>query len=231
MRSPLLGCSLIRHPPLPRLIIIVAVVRCCSILAIFGILKLLVSFLHICKNVITIIIILLRLFLLLLFLLCNQSKVLLEFVKIADADAYVSVEVAREELPIIIFGILDDLDVVLLPIEEDVVLLDHLDDELVVAAHVRDVFGSGAPGPENVGAHGDRHVVSGHFVEGLVLDDHFEDINVEFKRVEVDLWQFVDPKFQLEQREDELDVGVVELRTLSFDVGFPEELIVKVVRD
>lgn len=134
-------------------------------------------------------------------------------------------------MPIFIFGLLDDLDVVLLPVEKNVVLLDHLDNELVVAAHVRDIFISCALGPENVWAHCDRHVVSRHFVERLVLDNHFEDIDVEFKRVEVYLWQFVDPIFQLEELEDELHVGVAELRSLPLDLGFPKELVVKVVWD
>ena len=44
-------------------------------------------------------------------------------------------------------------------IEKQVILLDHLDDQLVVAAHIRDVFGPSRFWSENVWPDSNCHVV------------------------------------------------------------------------
>ena len=91
-------------------------------------------------------------------------------------------------------------------IEKQVILLDHLDDQLVVAAHIRDVFGPSRFWSEHVWPDSNCHVVRWHFVEWLILHNHLEDLNVEFKRVKIDSWQLLNPVLELQQRENELDI-------------------------
>ena len=91
-------------------------------------------------------------------------------------------------------------------IEKQVILLDHLDDQLVVAAHIRDVFGPSGFWSEHVWPDSNCHVVRWHFVEWLILHNHLEDLNVEFKRVKIDSWQLLNPVLELQQRENELDI-------------------------
>ena len=91
-------------------------------------------------------------------------------------------------------------------IEKQVILLDHLDNQLVVAAHIQNVFGPSGFWSEDVWSDTNCQVVRCHFVEWLILHNHLEDLNVEFKRVKIDSWQLLNPVLELQQRENELDI-------------------------
>lgn len=156
---------------------------------------------------------------------------LFELAKVNLADTCISVEFARKELSFFISGLPDDLSVVVLSIEQNVVLLNHLDYQLVVAANVCDIIRFCMLRTEHIWTHGDCHVVCGHFVQRLVLNNHFEHIDVELKRVIVDLWKFIDPVFEFQECKYELYVGVFKIRTVLLDISLPEELLVKLVRN
>ena len=87
-------------------------------------------------------------------------------------------------------------------IEKQMILLDHLDNQLVVAAHIRDVFRPSRPRSEDVWPNCNRHVVGRHFVEWLILHNHLEDLNMEFQRVKIDFWQLLNPVLELQQSEN-----------------------------
>ena len=111
------------------------------------------------------------------------------------------------------------------------VLLDHLDEELVVAAHVGDVFRSCLAWSENIRPNCNSHVVRCHLVIGLVLDYHPEHFYVKLQSVKIDLRQLVDPVLELKQCEYQLNILVRGEGLLVLNLGDPEKLVVEVVWD
>ena len=121
----------------------------------------------------------------------------LQGVNVDLTNAGVGAEIFAQQISLSVLSFLYDMVVLSVLIEKQIVLLDHLDYEFVVASHIRDIFGPGLLWSEHVRPNSDCHVVRGHFVERLIFHNHFEDLDVEFEGVKVDLWQLLDPVLEL----------------------------------
>ena len=113
------------------------------------------------------------------------------------SNACIGAQFASQEVSMLVFSIRENVLICYKLIEEQVVLLDHLDDELVVAANVGNVLWSGASRTEDVWPDGDCHVVRGHLVIWLMLDYHSKHVDVELQRVKMDLRKLVYPVLEL----------------------------------
>ena len=147
------------------------------------------------------------------------------------SNTCISIKLASQEVSVLVLRIFEDFLICHLLIEKQVVLLDHLDEELVVATNVGNVLRSCLAWSEDIRPDCDSHVVRSHLVIWLMLNYHPEHFDVELQSVKIDLRQLVDPVLELKQCEYQLNILVRREWLLIFNLRDPEKLVVEVVRD